>query len=147
MRPLLWAALVTAVLATLAPMAHVLELPNKLRLDGPLWLAVQQQLYRGWGPFLGAPTEIAALTITAALLAIGWRDVARRRALLVAAIAYVSMIVVFFVFNAPINAAVDAWTPASLPPDWPSYRLRWEIGHALAALFSFVGLIALVRAP
>jgi hypothetical protein len=26
-------------------MAHVLELSNKLRLEGPLWLAVQQQLY------------------------------------------------------------------------------------------------------
>jgi len=45
--------LLLAALATLAPLAHVLELPNKLRLDGPLWLAVQQQLYRGWGPFLG----------------------------------------------------------------------------------------------
>lgn len=33
--------------------AHVLELPNKLSLDGPLWLAVQQHLYRGWGPYIG----------------------------------------------------------------------------------------------
>jgi hypothetical protein len=69
MRILLWAALVAAVLATLAPVAHVLELPNKLRLDGPLWLGVQQQLYRGWGPFIGAPTELAALTATLALFA------------------------------------------------------------------------------
>jgi hypothetical protein len=57
------------------------------------------------------------------------------------------MIAVFFVFNAPVNAAVDTWTPATLPADWPAYRLRWEIGHVLAALFSFVGLMALVRAP
>jgi hypothetical protein len=27
--------------------AHVLELPNKLALSGPLWLEVQQNLYRG----------------------------------------------------------------------------------------------------
>jgi hypothetical protein len=42
-----------AILAALPPLAHVLELPNKLALDGELWLAVQQHLYRGWGPFLG----------------------------------------------------------------------------------------------
>jgi hypothetical protein len=42
-----------AILAVVAPLAHVLELPNKLALDGPLWLAVQQHLYRGWGPFFG----------------------------------------------------------------------------------------------
>ena len=51
-------AFIVAILALLAPAAHVLELPNKLRLDGPLWLAVQQSLYAGWGPFICAPTEI-----------------------------------------------------------------------------------------
>ena len=51
-------ALVVAVIALLAPAAHVLEMPNKLRIDGPLWLAVQQSLYRGWGPFVGGPAEI-----------------------------------------------------------------------------------------
>jgi len=40
--------------------AHALELPNKLALDGPLWLAVQQRLYRGWGPTLG-PFEVGAV--------------------------------------------------------------------------------------
>jgi hypothetical protein len=62
-------------------------------------------------------------------------DVIRRWALLVAAIVHIGMMMVSFVFNAPVNAAVDAWMPASLSTDWPSYRLRWEMGHALAALF------------
>jgi hypothetical protein len=46
-----------AAVAVTAPIAHVLELPNKLALDGPLWLAVQQLLYRGWGLVFG-PVEI-----------------------------------------------------------------------------------------
>jgi hypothetical protein len=50
------------------------------------------------------------------------------------------MIVVFFVFNNPVNRAVNGWTTATLPSDWPDYRLRWETGHALAALLAVVGL-------
>ena len=42
--------LAVAILAVLAPLAHVLELPNKLSLDANLWLVVQQHLYGGWGP-------------------------------------------------------------------------------------------------
>jgi len=47
----------TVALAAL--LAHVLELPNKLALPGPLWLAVQQNLFAvgerssarsRWGP-------------------------------------------------------------------------------------------------
>jgi hypothetical protein len=53
--------LAIAVLAMLTPLAHLLELPNKFLLDAPLWLAVQQHLYRGWGPFLAGPAEVGAL--------------------------------------------------------------------------------------
>jgi hypothetical protein len=41
MRWLSWLALLIGVLACLAPIAHFLELPNKLYLEGVLWLAVQ----------------------------------------------------------------------------------------------------------
>jgi len=55
------ASLMTGGLAVLAPMAHVLELPDKLSLEATLWLAVQQNFYRGRGPFVGAPVELALL--------------------------------------------------------------------------------------
>ncbi len=140
------ANLLLAALATLAPIAHVLELPSKLALDGSLWLAVQQSLYRGWGPLLGGPIEIAALASTAALLIL--RRSVRRTAQLtgLALAAYAGMIATFFLFNSPVNTAVNAWTPSSLPADWPRYRMQWEAGHALAALLSVIALIALFRA-
>ncbi len=69
-----WANLVLAALALLPPIAHVLELPNKLALDGTLWLAVQQHLYRGWGPFFGGPVEIGAWLTSLALLVPRRRD-------------------------------------------------------------------------
>jgi hypothetical protein len=45
-----WLAVGLAAAALWVPLAHVLELPNKLRLEGPLWLAVHQRLHDGWGP-------------------------------------------------------------------------------------------------
>jgi hypothetical protein len=145
MRTLRCANLILAILATVAPIAHVLELPNKLALDGPLWLAVQQHLYRGWGPLLGGPAEIGALATTLVLVVLG-KDRRTRWLFALAAAAYALMLISFFALNNPVNMAVNTWTPATLPSDWPSYRLRWEAGHALAALMSAVGLAALGRA-
>ena len=139
-----WANLILAIVAVLPPLAHLLELPNKLALDGPLWLAVQQHLYRGWGPFLGGPTEIGALATTLLLLR-RRRHGRTRRLTILAATAYAGMLAAFFMFNDPVNAALNAWTPATLPLNWPHYRLRWETGHALAALFSLIGLLAVIR--
>lgn len=146
MRVLPSLSIVIAIAALLAPMAHVMEMANKLRMDGPLWLQVQQQLYRGWGPFIGAPTEIAGAVVNAVLFAMR-RDISRARNLWgIAACAYLAMIAVFFVFNAPVNAALSTWTSATLPPDWSDFRWRWEIGHALAAMLALAGLILVARA-
>lgn len=146
MSHLRWMNLFLAIVATLPPLAHLLELPNKVVLDGSTWLAVQQHLYRGWGPFLGAPAEIGALATTLALLIVRRPNGETRRLTFVAVLSYAAMILTFFVLNAPVNDALSHWTPASLPPDWESYRFRWESGHAIAALLSIVGLAALVRA-
>ncbi len=134
--------LVFSVLATLAPLAHVLELPNKFALDGPDWLTVQQHLYRGWGPMLGAPTEFGGLLTGIAILVQAHRDRLTRRAAIVAAAAYAGMIAVFFLLNAPVNAAVAGLTQPTLPPDWPVLRARWEVGHAIAAVLALIGLSA-----
>ena len=139
------ASFVLAALALSAPAAHLLELPNKLALNGPLWLDVQQHLYRGWGPLLGGPVEIVALATTLALFVMRRRDPATRRLTLASGIAYAGMIAAFFAFNDPVNAALNGWTPASVPPDWHAYRLRWEIGHALAAALSVIALAAMLR--
>ncbi|HEX2593931.1 MAG TPA: DUF1772 domain-containing protein [Rhizomicrobium sp.] len=137
------ANLIIAFVATTAPMAHVLELISKMTLDGPHWLAIQQTLYRGWGAVFG-PVEILALLTSAALFFLT-REQGARRAFAIAAGCYAVMLVCFFVFNGPVNDALNGWTARSLPPDWSDYRLRWETGHALAAFFSIVAFVALLR--
>ncbi|MDO8420682.1 MAG: DUF1772 domain-containing protein [Parvibaculum sp.] len=131
--------------AVTAPMAHVLELPNKFVLEGPLWLAVQQHLYRGWGALFG-PVEIIALLTALLLVWLRRANGVAFRASLVAALAYAAMLGVFFIFNAPVNAAFNSWTVDSMPANWPEFRWRWEVGHAIAAGLSLVGWLALLRA-
>ena len=138
------ANLIIAFIATTAPIAHALEMISKLTLDGPLWLRVQQQLYRGWGEVFGA-VEIVAFLSTLVLLLLTWRHRSRRHAYLVAVVCYAVMLADFFVFNRPVNEALSSWTPATLPADWINYRVRWEIGHALTAIFSVIAFGTLIH--
>ncbi|HEX4173182.1 MAG TPA: hypothetical protein VHY82_11985 [Acetobacteraceae bacterium] len=138
--------LVFAVLAVFAPMAHVLELPNKLALDAELWLAVQQHLYRGWGPFVGAPTELGALLTSLLLVYLRRRSRAVLAATALASIGYAGMLATFFLLNRPVNAAVALWTATTMPPDWMAYRARWEAGHAIAAALALASLALLIWA-
>ncbi len=138
--------LLLAALAVIAPAAHVLELPNKVALDGPLWLEVQQHLYRGWGPFWGAPVEIGALVTSGLLAFICRRDRVLRLAFGIATAAYAGMIAAFFLFNAPVNAVISAATPHTLPAGWHALRTQWETGHAIAAALSIVALAASLKA-
>ena len=129
----------TAVdLAALA--AHALELPNKLALSGPLWLAVQQQLYRGWGPVLG-PFEVGAVAATCVIAAR-----APGHATAIAALCLVVSFAAFFALVQPVNVAVAGWTPVTLPSDWARYRLRWELGHLLRFVLAAIALACLVAA-
>ncbi|HZP42751.1 MAG TPA: DUF1772 domain-containing protein [Candidatus Binatia bacterium] len=140
------AVLACALVDLAALLAHVLELPNKLGLPGPLWLAVQQRLYRGWGPVLG-PFEVAALAgawLLAAL--VGRRSPAFARMLL-AALCLTAALALFFAVVRPVNLALAGWTPATLPADWPRWRLRWEVGHAARAALVLVAVGALASGP
>jgi len=135
--------LIIAFIATTAPLAHVLEMISKMTLDGPHWLFVQQALYRGWGAAFG-PVEIVSLLTTGALFLMA-RDQGARRTFLIASGCYVAMLVCFFVLNSTVNAALYSWTADTLPSDWSDYRLRWETGHVLAAFFSVIAFVALIR--
>jgi Anthrone oxygenase len=138
-------SLAFAFLATTAPMAHVLEMASKLSLDGPLWLAIQQHLYRGWGAVFG-PVEILSLLAAFALLMLARNDKPLRRYYLVAVLCYASMLASFFAFNNPVNLALNGWTTQTLPAYWPDYRLHWEIGHFITAILSVIAFVAQLRA-
>lgn len=91
------------------------------------YTAALLSVYRGWGPFLGAPAEIGAFAVALATLLNRRFSVQTRRLALVAPLAYALMIATFFLFNNPVNNALKGWTVMTLPPNWQSYRLQWEV--------------------
>jgi len=144
-RALRWISLLATAVPLGATVARVMELPNKFSLDGPLWLAVQQNLYRGWGPFIG-PFEIVAIVSGWALACMvrgRWPAFALT---VVAALCLTAMPAVFFLFNAPVNAAFAGSTVEMLPADWPNYRLQWELGHAITFALALTAFCMLLRA-
>lgn len=144
MRRLAILNLILAFIATTAPVAHVLEMASKFTLDGPLWLAIQQHLYRGWGAVFG-PVEILALLSSLWLMAESRTEPRAFRAFLLATCCYALMLLTFFLFNDPANAALNRWTAETLPDDWTAVRARWEIGHALSAALSLLAFVTLLR--
>ena len=140
-----WISLLSTAVTLTALGAHVLESPNKLALMAPLWLAVQQRLDRGWGHFIG-PFEVTATIASWILFSLAGRQRPIFGLTLAASCALTAALAVFFVLNAPVNAALTSWTPATLPSDWSRYRLRWELGHAISYVLVLVAFVALSRA-
>ena len=86
-----------------------------------------------------------SVRLNATLLVLTWRDRSSQRAYLIAMLCYAALFADFFIFNWPVNEALRGWTPVTLPSNWSDYPLRWEIGHALAALLSVIAFVTLIR--
>jgi hypothetical protein len=122
-----------------AAIAHLLELPAKMQLNGSDYLTVQQ-IYRSWA-LLGIViyAALSAILVLAALV----RTQRRAQRLVVAAIlCIVAAQIVFWAFTYPVNQVTNNWT--LLPEDWQQLRVRWEFSHAAGAVLQFSALAALV---
>jgi hypothetical protein len=51
---------------------------------------------------------------------------------------------IFWIWVAPVNAALVPLSPETLPPDWARLRDQWEFAHASRAILQIVALAALV---
>jgi hypothetical protein len=136
------ATLLVALILGLA-FAHVMEWPGKLRLDGPTWLTVQQNLYVGFGP-LAAVVEPLGILLTWALVFMLRQDRPVFWLALLAALCTTVGLVVWVWVVSPMNTLLNGWTPATLPADWTACRDQWELGHAVHALLFGVAFCALL---
>jgi hypothetical protein len=137
-----FAAIFFCGLALVPAAAHVMELPNKIRLSKEEYL-VAQKLYRGW-QFV-APVVILAL-ISTALLAGRMRNAVpdSEVASITAFLCVAATQLVFWIFTFPVNRATHNWT--SVLPNWEALRRRWEYSHAASAALNFVAFTAAVLA-
>jgi hypothetical protein len=93
-------------------LCHLLEMPAKITYDGALWLTLLQTLYPPAFGTIGAFFEVAAV-ITAVVLAFLVRQ--RRPAFawtLLGTLCVVAAHAAFWVWVAPVNAAMAPLTPA-----------------------------------
>jgi len=134
-------SIVFVALALAPSLAHLLELPHKIRLSRDDYFTVQQ-IYRGWS-WLGI-VIILAMASTLSLAVVSRRN---RRALawaLAAFLAAAATQAVFWAFTFPTNRATENWTKR--PDDWEQQRARWEYSHATGAGLNLFALVAVTLA-
>jgi hypothetical protein len=125
---------------SLAPaMAHLLALPNKIRMGAGDYFTVQQ-IYKGWS-LLGILLVLAL--ISNLLLAF----ITRRNAALFflnggAFLCMLTGLGIFFLFTFPANQQTNNWT--KLPKNWETLRRNWEYSHAVNAFIFLIALILLI---
>jgi len=139
MRILQIAAVLLVALCLVPVGAHLIEMPGKMAMGKEAYFATQL-IYNGWALF--GIVEAAAI-IVAAVLAWTLRD--QRMAMGFAAASaglIVASLVAFFALTFPGNVATSNWTV--VPENWEALRLNWEIGHATAAVLTFLSMIAIV---
>jgi hypothetical protein len=115
--------------------AHFFELPAKIGMDRETYFSVQQ-VYSGWA-FFGI-VMLAALAANVALAVLLRRDSAAMVFAVVAALAIVANIAIFFVWTYPANQATANWTRPT--EDWQMLRSAWEYSHAVNALVALIAL-------
>jgi hypothetical protein len=132
-----YAALLTLALSLGASFSHVLELPNKLSLGAHEYMTVQA-IYQSFGP---VATILEPLTLVSL---VGLAIVARQRThLVIALVAFVVSVIVWFAAVNPMNAEFARWRGA--PPDsWMAVRDRWEWGHVAVFALKLVAYLSLL---
>lgn len=143
-------AVASAVVAALSlgpSFAHVLEAVPRLRWSPELWRAttVFNGQYRLFAA-VGAPLDIAAIVLPAALSWMARGDRPATWQALAAAALFACALLAWFVLVRPANAAMAGWAPGPLPADFEAVRSRWETGHAVVAAIKTVGFASLVLA-
>jgi len=125
-----------------AALAHLLELPAKMRYEPSLWVRLHRTLYSNFGRIAG-PAEVAAAVSTNVL---AWMQRRRPEAFPSTAVAAASLATAHGIYWAvvqPVNVEVMRWPLDAIPRDWTSRRDRWEYGHAVRAALAVAALGAL----
>ena len=151
--------IVAAVLIGLAAamgVAHVLELPGKLRLTEEQYRVVQPIYYPGFtiGGFIG---EFGGMIVTAILVVVTpigsagfWPTVGALAAFLAMHGTYwviTHPVNRFWLVDQPVRAAGSAFFRFGTGPrsqrDWRDLRNRWEMSHVIRAALALVALALL----
>ncbi len=142
-------AIMSTAVAMTACVAHLMELPAKMRYEPPLYVRLHRTLYPNFGRTAG-PAEGLAVAASTALA--WWSRTHRPRAFQLTAAAAGCLAAAHGIFWSvvnPVNIEMVKWPLDAIPDDWSTARDRWEYGHAVRAglvTFALASLIASVLA-
>ncbi len=138
-------ALMMSSLSLSLSMAHLMELPQRMKFDQQLWVRVTvfENVYRLFGS-VGAAFEITAILTAIVLVFLVRKCGSTFYWTLGGAILLVLAFVSWIVFVAPMNAEFARWLTNPVPVNWTRYRDQWKYAHAIIAFIKFVGLSLLV---
>jgi hypothetical protein len=140
---------VTLLLAALAlglTSAHVLQLPQKMDYDAPLYAAVNTTLFRYYAS-VGAFYSIGALAASVVLAVLVRRRPRAFRWTLAGAVFFLLWLASWLALVAPVNhriAAALRSAPQTVASLWMAWRPRWEYGHAAGFVLMLFGFAALL---
>jgi hypothetical protein len=137
----MFVALLSTAVALGAALAHLLELPNKIRLPVDEYFIVQG-IYRGWNR-LGLVLFVQLLSILT-LIALSSRKSGVFWSAVLALLCLMGAQALFWLYTFPANVATANWTV--VPQDWEQLRRQWEFSHAAGALLQLGAMIALIIA-
>ncbi|WP_259664094.1 DUF1772 domain-containing protein [Rhizobium bangladeshense] len=110
-------------------MAHLLELPNKIRLARNDYFVVQKA-YRGWDRL--AFLLLIQLTAIVSVAIMSRHEPSVFWPAVVSALCLLGAQAVFWVYTYPANVATKNWT--GIPDNWEMLRTNWEYSHAAGAV-------------
>jgi hypothetical protein len=139
-----WCASIMSTAVTMsAAVAHLMEMPAKMRYERELYVRLHRTLYPTFGKTAG-PAEAMAVASAAAL---AWKTHGERRRssglTAVAAACLAGAHGIFWTVVQPANAEMVRWPLDEIPRNWARWRNRWEYGHAVRAGLVTAGLAAL----
>ena len=138
-----FATIMLMALAMTAAVAHVMELPPKMKFEPRLYVMLHRTLFPNFGRVAGT-AEFLALV---AVIGLAWRmhgEGSTFALTLVSTILMVAAHGVFWVLVQPANTTMAGWSLDAIPADWTRWRNRWEYSHAIRAVLQIGALGALV---
>lgn len=121
-------AIIVTGLAVVAPVAHLFELPRKIRMSEDQYFVVQIIYLGWWAVGLLLPAAIVINLIHAFTVGIGTQP----GWLALAAVALLILnLAIFMVWTRPVNTVTRNWTVRL--ENWQALRRQWEFSHAANA--------------
>jgi hypothetical protein len=142
MRILRFASLMSTAVSMTAAVAHLLEMPSKMRYERELYVRLHRTLYRNFGRFAGV-AEILSVVLAAGLALRRGRQKGDRRDMTAAACLATSH-AIFWALVSPANQTMASWPLTALPKRWQQWRDQWEYAHAIRAVLQLAAMGALL---